>query len=262
VDLLGQLAGAFAELFKKIAAVFDVFDLSFFLSGALLLAAVSFWDSSPPDWMAPKTVLGIIMLVVSAYVAGLVSFAVGRFARRWLVRLGQLMVKDDNTRKGPRAAGAHDILLRHVLQHHGFEPDQVVKGYSKLDDERRWRLYVRMWAKLRDASALRESYGLVRRYWVLAATYDGVATSAVAWAVVIIRRLPTTKTGQIDVLLAALICGLALVVIAACVTESQRLSTSQIEEVAATIATLPPAERLFCTPPPAEPPAAGGAPTP
>jgi len=75
VDALGQALG-------KVLDLFTVFDLSFILSGAALLASgIYLWTGlggTPPQ----MDTLGIVSGIISAYLLGLVAFAIGRPVRK------------------------------------------------------------------------------------------------------------------------------------------------------------------------------------
>jgi len=43
---------------------------------------------------------------------------------------------------------------------------------------------VRLWAEVRQAPELAASFSLLRRYWVMAATNDGLVIALLAWSVV------------------------------------------------------------------------------
>ena len=76
-----------SELFGKIASFFDVFDLSFFVSGSLCMAAISFWLrlSGVNSPFVLDSWLRIFELIVFCYVLGLITFTSGRWLRTGFV---------------------------------------------------------------------------------------------------------------------------------------------------------------------------------
>jgi membrane protein DedA with SNARE-associated domain len=85
-----ELGEALKVIFEKIAGFFDIFDLSFFVSGALTLSAVLFSLYSAgvalPIFEGWKEVLGIVL---GCYIGGLLSFAAGRWLRMSVVKRGE-----------------------------------------------------------------------------------------------------------------------------------------------------------------------------
>jgi hypothetical protein len=85
--MAADFLGVVSELFGKIASFFDVFDLSFFVSGALCLGAISYWFNlsgfqSPfllNNWMR------FFELIIICYVLGLITFTSGRWLRKGFV---------------------------------------------------------------------------------------------------------------------------------------------------------------------------------
>lgn len=53
-----------------------------------------------------------------------------------------------------------------------------------------WRLYERLWVDIRESRKHATSFSLLSRYWVMAATYDGVATSCLIWTLVFLTKPP------------------------------------------------------------------------
>lgn len=245
---LGQAASKIGE---KIVDILDVFDLSFFISGAVGIGAamMTFPDES-------KELLGlsssegetsgavIFGLVLGTYVVGLITFAMGRPLRDWLferVRTGEpTKPKTGNARPGHVVF--HDAALLHcnkdpeLAGHFGryfaydiAEPDETVRrrAYDAA--------YTRMWAHLRSYERLQESFNLVKRYWTLAATYDGLAMALVLWWVPTIRFV-VDQTDPGPIVLAIGFALLLPVLAGFCVHRARIYKRYQIEEIVATTA--------------------------
>ena len=83
---MNELGQALKIIFEKVGAFFDIFDLSFFVSGAAALGAIAFWLASigvrePPQlegW------LKVAILILGSYASGLLCFAAGRLVRSHL----------------------------------------------------------------------------------------------------------------------------------------------------------------------------------
>ncbi len=162
---MGSLADAAGKFAEKFADVLDVFDLSFFVAGSAALGAFLVWLGQqdvpvPDDFSTDRALVAVII----AYVLGLASFALGRAARETITPI-----------IFPRPGSAHPLKRLYEEHNLGRVPD-----YSDYVD--RWTaLYSRLWVLVRTERSLRESYSLVRRYWVLGAAYDGLAMAALAW---------------------------------------------------------------------------------
>lgn len=202
------------KLFAQIADLFDIFDLSFFVSGAFVVAALS-WSAEThgleiPQW---NTEIMYLLLALISYIAGMLCFALGRLARRAL---------------RPRARAAGPRLTR-IIQQHGLAEHEVVRPY--MSGAAPEALMARLWAEVRQGKDVETSLALLRRYWVSAATLDGVSTALVGWAVCLYEM----PGGGRNALVVAIVC-LALAFIAS--REAGRCEREQCVELVATIACL------------------------
>lgn len=216
-------ATALAALLERLGRFFDIFDLSFIVSGATSVGAIAFilhvvglQLPSLSGWLA----VGAILL--SSYVAGLLCFAAGR----WM-RLGT---------RWPRARFDFDLHFDSVLSGHGLKDvPEIVSYLSRSQYRGIWRLYVRFWAEARHAPALTDSVALLNRYWVMAATYDGMAVALLTWILATIVWAVHVQSWVAYVTAGAAVVVLILMV-AACLREAARYVYYQVEELVAAIA--------------------------
>lgn len=197
-----ELAQTSRALVDKAFGLLEVFDLSFFVSGAALIAALFFADLLPGSTLLlgmedhhlhDVPALGWGILVVASYIAGLACFSLGRSA-------GRRLAAQWSWTKG-------DLSLLELLSHHALIRGQeswtltdagqripwlarYLQAANRCSDARELAgvqsaLYVRMWAQLRGQQELGNSFGLLRRYWVSAATLDGLFVAGLSWAVVL-----------------------------------------------------------------------------
>ena len=236
---LGQAASKIGE---KIVDILDVFDLSFFISGAMGIGAalVAFPDALLPLLGAqpdPETGLGggetpgavLFGLVLGSYVVGLVCFSIGRPLRELLGRAT------------PRAFGlapSYELFGRALTEHFRHQPDETKTAFRSsfgYDVETGGRdaytqAYTRMWAHVRSYPQLSESFSLLKRYWILAASYDGIATAVLLWLVPVWRHRP----GDGD--LPSVVVTLALLTASVfCMFRARLYKRYQIEELVATV---------------------------
>ena len=172
--MLQALAQAIKPILQRIADFFDLFDLSFFVSGGISLMAVIYLArGSGLEMPGEPGVAWALACLVMAYFLGLICFAVGRTLRRLLGRIRDFA-------RGTRGQNFDDLLYE-MLTDHGLADDDIVGTYVK-DKKARPRLYSRMWAEIRERPDLKESFDFINHSWILAATYDGVAAAALVWS--------------------------------------------------------------------------------
>jgi len=170
-----DLAEALRGLLSRIGEFFDIFDLSFVVSGAVALSAlVSWWKGAGRLLPLPSGGwLRVFAIVLACYVAGLFCFAIGR----WM-------------RFRPREGNKNDKFMQRIHQltcSHGLCEIPEVNRYFALDDDyKAWRLYLRLWAELRENLPSSPSLVHLNRAWVLAATFDGVSVAALLWVLVFV----------------------------------------------------------------------------
>jgi hypothetical protein len=247
---MSEVAKAVKPLFDKFIDFFDIFDLSFFVSGATFVAAIA-WAGLTPSlaqliglesidddgiWFASNTVpsVAVAMLVLASYVSGMTCFALGRFVRKWVFR-GKDRLTGVNRK---RANTLFDELVRHgILERRGASFRVSRHGrripwlarYVDVDPKelQDTALYVRMWAEVRQRERLSPSFSLLRRYWVSAATLDGLCVAFVTWAVLLALDAQDAKEWFPPL---ATLVGATF-----CLREAQRYGVFQREELIATL---------------------------
>lgn len=231
--MLQGVADALGALLKRIADFFDLFDLSFFVAGGAALGALLYLAAAAEvQFPADVDALGALAGALAVYCLGLGCFAAGRVLRRPIVRWL------------PRGGGGEDYTERfearmyEAVRDHGLLKDPIVGPYVAEGKAPR-RLYGRLWAEIRGRSELSESYELLRRFWVLAATYDGVAFASLLWAAALTAVAASPDlASSIPEPIAYGLAGAVLLFAVACWHEASRFGKSQLEEVVATIAVL------------------------
>jgi hypothetical protein len=221
-----EAADAFKALLSRIGDIFGVFDLSFFVAGAVCFAALIFgayvfgatWVTriDLTEWKA----VHVIAAILGCYVLGLVCFAAGRKLRRdqhfYLALPGHLVhfgleghygALLPGPREGPHASARKCALL-----------------------------YTRLWAEVRQSKTLAPSFNLLTRYWILAAMCDGLAAAFAVWTALWVfwaaQGAPGHPSTQV-----LLLGGLGLVLaVALCISEARRYGEYQMYELVATLA--------------------------
>ncbi len=227
---LADAAGKFAE---KIAELLDVFDFSFFVAGSAALGAFIVWlrqsDVAVPSL---STELALIAIVAS-YTLGLLCYALGRALRaapKKVIRFAK--------RTSSEGEKAHPLQAFYESHRLGDAADYA--NYAKPPG--RWsELYSRLWVLIRSEERLKESYVLVRRYWILGAAYDGLGVAALLWILPVlglqsVPEDPALAVADASLLLRLTLVGLLVAAAMLCWLQAARYHRYQVDEVAATAA--------------------------
>ncbi len=243
---MNEAVQSLQALLGRISGFFDIFDLSFIVSGASSLAALLLvyklhGPGAFPDWM--QGVYGGLLLVLGCYVLGMLSFILGRMLRRLAMRAGTWkplrarlarQVRDAIRQHDLRAKDSDHSTLANYLRLLAPSPDPKQASTPEAESAA-LRLYTLMWTQVRQQSELAPSHVLLNRYWVMAALCDGMIVSATLWLVVLatsLHRLSSMQLGflgWIGLALAILAMGLFL-------KEAERYSAVQIDDIVSTLA--------------------------
>jgi hypothetical protein len=226
-DEMKGFGEALKLILSKVGDFLDLFDLSFIVSGALGLAALLLWAqlSGIPLPKQHGFVL-VLLLVFGSYVNGMIFFAAVRSVRRAITRWTQKI----EVGRG----GRFKIFFLESLGAHGLADEDLFKTYLSKDA---WRLYVRLWTEVRQVDRLSPSFLLLKRYWVMAATYDGLAAALFLWSLLFVRwsfGFESARTPSLWVTIPAIVITSLLAL--GCLAEADRYCENQAEELVASIA--------------------------
>lgn len=227
---MSGLGDAASKIGEKIVEILDIFDLSFFISGAVVMAALLQLFGPLDVALDQLEGAGVFGLVLGSYVLGLVCFAVGRPLRTRLDRRDQ---------KRPDHVLFHEALLQQGLDAPG--PGDALRRYfghgaEASDPAVRMALYTRMWAHVRCYPALQQSFALLNRYWVLSACYDGLAIAGLVWLLPVWQKAMQQQWSATGIAW-ALVWTLAIAAgFRACWHRAREYKRYQIEELVATVA--------------------------
>jgi hypothetical protein len=220
----GEIKQGLAAVLDRVASFFDLFDLSFLVSGAVAISAFHFLCRGLGLDVLPSFdgKLFVAVLILASYVAGLLCFAAGRGLRRlWNRRIEESSPRHESK------------LLLAVLQAHGLDETEPVKGYLARKGDPA-RLYARLWAELRGDPSLRVSYALCQRYWVMAATCDGLAFAFLLWSLALGASACCLGRGVSSLLVSAAVVAFVLALVVS--REAGRYTRYQMEELVASLA--------------------------
>lgn len=247
---MDEIAGLIKELVARIASFFDLFDLSFFISGGFSLLGLHYlFFILRADFPWPEgEVLSAVVAVLLAYVLGLLCFAAGRPARRFVQRSfepRQTPFEAGGGAPGASAQPGQDLrgaYLAKLVTSHRLDRDELLKRYWEDDSGRKKApsdamdtIYPLMWAELRQSAPLAPSSRLLTAYWVRAAIYDGLIPALILWIAVLGRAWYDHLHGVGIPLVAGpgmLLLALGCLV---CASEARRCDQYQADELAATL---------------------------
>jgi hypothetical protein len=227
---MSGLGDAASKIGEKVVEILDIFDLSFFISGAVVMAALLQFFGPITEALDQLQGAGVFGLVLGSYVLGLVCFAVGRPVRTLLER---------KRARRPDHELFHQALVQQGLGTAG--PDEALRRYfghgvEAQEPAVRMAMYTRMWAHVRSYPELQQSFSLLNRYWVLSASYDGLAIAALVWLLPVWQKAWQLQWSQAGIGWAVLWTLAILAALAACWHRSREYKRYQIEEIVATVA--------------------------
>jgi hypothetical protein len=244
-----ELGDALKLIFSKVAGFFDIFDLSFFVSGITSAAAIATFlhlaGVTVTTILASK--IGIFLAALASYSLGLVSFALGRQFQRavsLVLNKKELKVAEEQFRETLKA---HRLAEQQPFKNYlpkekkklTKEEKKKLKEEEKEESNRIQALYTRLWAEIRHSEQISASLELLNSYWVKAATHDGLAVSFLLWSAVFLCNtfgwvVQNCLGRPISAFLATFFLGASLT----CLKEARRYREYQAKELVATIAAI------------------------
>jgi hypothetical protein len=241
-----SLTDSFKGLLDRLGEFFGLFDLSFFVSGTAMFGSIYIWLYKR-GYSLDFNDIGLflsILLIVSCYVIGLVMFACGRRARNIVTAWWRLLFQAKEYRKRKdRSRKINDYKfdegLVKVINAHGLDVNKLLRDYLARETNRgTWRLYIKLWSILRQNKKYMVSLSFLNRYWVMAATYDGLGMALVfsiilfaeSWYGVVGKSLIHSP---LEGLISIGILGVAAL---ACFFEAKKNGDYQVEELIAVFA--------------------------
>jgi hypothetical protein len=230
-----ELGKALKTIFDKLSDFFDIFDLSFLVSGVATTLSVVFWlIQRHVIWNFNFTFKGVVLLAILIwYINGLISFAAGRW-----IRMGIVSWLKSKIGKRSNQYDEFDKVLIKIINAHGLQKNKLFKDYlSRKEYRGTWRLYVRLWAVIRENKNYTNSLSLLKRYWVMAATYDGLSISIMTILILFLESWIGIIGAPIIIspIIGIVILILLIFFFLACIREADRYVIYQMEEVIGTI---------------------------
>jgi hypothetical protein len=185
-------------LLEKLSSFFDLFDISYLVSGVAVLGAACYWPSADTNQLSsvvPASLLPFWLFVV-CYAVGLTASGLGR-------RVNQFMVGFNRTDHLSKYRHFEQLLvLTNLDVTVGFQQllQPAGAGVTKYTEDSLKGVYRQMWTTLRERKDIPESMALLRRYWVNSSTLDGLSIAAGLCVVVGLAHLVLDFSGWRSVL--------------------------------------------------------------
>ena len=201
------MAANFQKIIDRISEAFSFFDFSFLISGSATFAICCYTlNRLGTDVSSDSSFLNVCVSIVGIYIAGLISFALGKKIRVW-------MVDKDGKR-------FEEIFNETVRFTKGAEYDYNTQNLKLR--------YTQMWAHLRNNQEAKESTTFLNRLWVMQAVFEGLMFSSVIAIVSGVILGIVISWNMCDVWY--MIIG-GLIAAIACYWEGKRYAETQIKEV-------------------------------
>ena len=201
------MAANFQKIIDRISEAFSFFDFSFLISGSATFAICCYTlNRLGTDVSSDSSFLNVCVSIVGIYIAGLISFALGKKIRVW-------MVDKDGKR-------FEEIFNETVRFTKGAEYDYNTQNLKLR--------YTQMWAHLRDNQEAKESMTFLNRLWVMQAVFEGLMISsaiAIVGGVILGIVLGWKQCDVWYMIIGGLIAAIA------CYWEGKRYAETQIKEV-------------------------------
>ena len=240
-----DVAAALASVFAGLAEFFSMFDMSFFVSGAACLGAIAFEVSGTPELNTEKAnnVIGFIVLLTACYILGLLMFMIGRTVRNLRPAIADFQHRRKKTHSPQNGAqtaeGKRELLAR-------IPNDRFVELAESYDLQSAslpnigksvhyGSMYSPGWAALRQMPECQPSLRFINKYWVMAATFDGIAAAAWVWMAAVLIRNANGHWSYGDGMLRSAL-GVLLLISIGCLFRAKQYEIHQERELAATLA--------------------------
>jgi len=229
-------------LLEKIANFFDLFDISYLVSGIATLGVVYLLPNHKNISYTLPQGLSSLWWFITCYSLGLVSTSLGRRLNQKL----SILRKKDHLSK---YLHFEKILINSKLDTNVSILAQLTlvstnqSSSFKYTEESLKNVYRLMWASLRERKDVPESLSLMRRYWLNSSTMDGLSIAALTLFIVGLYNvffqtlLPNSFSQIIFMLLHHLsfyFSVLAVIMFSVFSSEANRYRRYQIEELVGT----------------------------
>ena len=201
----------FQKIIDKISEAFSFFDFSFLISGAATMGICCYGlNRIGMKIESNNMALNVIVAIFAIYIAGLLSFAIGKQLRKVIAN--------------PKGKAFKNLFIK---THKYVSPNiEVNDNVDELNMK-----YSKMWAYLRDTPKAKDSLAFLNRFWVMQAVFEGLLTSSILsfiWGFVILHICDCKGYVLYDAW-----CMIILGIISAvtCHIESTRYAKSQIKDV-------------------------------
>lgn len=197
---------------EKICEAFSIFDLTYFISGLATCLIVLLYLQTHNEletYLILKQQLHWTVWIVVIYIAGLISFSLGRIFRQYVLLQKFIFytVFDSFHTRGSYPKTEKKYTLRRLvnLQHKKSARKEMDKKYAEL------------WTIVRQEEKYKTTYEYICKYWITSAIYEGLLFSCLLTSILFYAE-PYFFWG-------AIVCALA------CILEARRSTKIIIKDV-------------------------------
>lgn len=229
-----ELGEIFQSIFNKISDFFDILDLSSLVSGITVNTAVMIYLDRWGIYSFQDicTTRHIVLAVIFCYISGLLMLAGGNWLHCILQYIVRLFSKKNWRTAEELMYGflEANALENHPLFAHAFTQYRQDPASGALQ-----ALYIKLCAIVREDKKYKKSDSLLQRYWVMSATYNGLAMAVFTVFLLAVidlyhQALPLYRSPSHCFYLCILLPTVFL-----CIREAHSFRKSQIEETIATV---------------------------
>jgi hypothetical protein len=164
-----EIAEGLRSIFDRLGEFFHIFDLSYIISGTVAFGALAvlYLRECGETYFPFAPWVGAAALIIACYVCGMLCFAAGRLINTHLFR------------KNIVDSAMNEMIASHLTS-------SSLADYNENRPAKRYvdALYPRLWAEATSRLSDKAAYRHLLRFWVTAATYDGLGAALLVWAAV------------------------------------------------------------------------------
>ncbi|GAB3722384.1 hypothetical protein [Flavobacterium koreense] len=180
-----ELAKQTQPILQKLGDFFDIFDLSFIVSGIATGLSILFIYHNLTDEEILKSISElngylIFLSIIIAYLLGLISWVLGKAIRNLFPEISYLSIE---TLFKANNAENDELYKKYKSYFTESKTNSEDSKKNKLKEQEAMRqLYCMLWVKVRENNKALNSFSLLKRYWVQTATFEGLLFSIVSWS--------------------------------------------------------------------------------
>lgn len=157
----------FQPIIDRVSEAFSFFDFSYFISGSASMTVLLTFMWYNGYWPSALFIswIQIPLLLISVYISGIISLALGKRLRKWLMACKWLREK--------LGIKSFDEIFDNT--HNAVNETSITDDKNKISDNN--LEYTRMWGELRADNSASKTVEFLNKFWVTQALCEGLITS-------------------------------------------------------------------------------------